>query len=191
MNIIADSRRFQYIYWCNQKVISSLSPKFIVMKSFTYIFLILLISLTFSCSTDDNDDVNVLVKDGPFHISELNGTWEATKAQFSVNTVSVDVVADGGTANMSVQSNGRFTLTLDPVNRNPYTVSGEMFWEEWQKTFYFAIVWDDYPNDWDTYGHTYDGTTLSLNGGAETGEYDFNNDGDMEACSVHFIFVRS
>ena len=161
------------------------------MKSFTYIFFILLISLTFSCSTDDNDDVNVLVKDGPFHISELNGTWEATKAQFSVNTVSVDVVADGGTANMSVQSNGRFTLTLDPVNRNPYTVSGEMFWEEWQKTFYFAIVWDDYPNDWDTYGHTYDGTTLSLNGGAETGEYDFNNDGDMEACSVHFIFVRS
>ena len=191
MNIIADSRRFQYIYWCNQKVIRSLSPKFIVMKSFTYIFLILLISLTFSCSTDDNDDVNVLVKDGPFHISELNGTWEATKAQFSVNTVSVDVVADGGTANMSVQSNGRFTLTLDPVNRNPYTVSGEMFWEEWQKTFYFAIVWDDYPNDWDTYGHTFDGTTLSLNGGAETGEYDFNNDGDMEACSVHFIFVRS
>ena len=161
------------------------------MKTFTYLFLISLISLTFSCSTNDDDDVNELIKDGPFHISELNGTWEATKAQFSVNTVSVDVVEDGGTARMSVQSNGRFTLTLDPVNRNAYTVSGEMFWEEWQKTFYFAIVWDDYPNDWDTYGHTFDGTTLSLNGGAETGEYDFNNDGDMEACSVHFIFVRS
>ena len=161
------------------------------MKLFTSIFLTLLISLSFSCSKDDNDVVNELVKDGPFHISELNGTWEATKAQFSVNTVSVDVVADGGTANMSVQSSGRFTLTLHPVNRNPYTVSGEMFWEEWQKTFYFAIVWDDYPNDWDTYGHTYDGTTLSLNGGAETGEYDFDNDGDFEACSAHFIFVRS
>ncbi|MEP0134411.1 MAG: hypothetical protein ABJJ25_12900 [Eudoraea sp.] len=159
------------------------------MKHFTYLFLISLISLTFSCS--DDDDPEELTKDGPFEISELAGTWEATKAQFSVNTVSVDVVEDGGTASMTVQSNGRFTLTLDPVDRDAYTVSGEMFWEEWQQTFYFAITWDDEPNDWDTYGHTYDGTTLTFNGGAETGEYDFDNDGDMEACSIHFIFDRS
>jgi hypothetical protein len=159
------------------------------MKPFIYIFFISLISLTFSCSSDD--DEALLTKDGRFQISELTGTWEATKAQFSVNTVSVDVVEDGGTASMSVQSNGHFTLTLDPVDQNAYTVSGEMFWEEWQQTFYFAIVWDDDPDDWDTYGETFDGTTLSLNGGADTGEYDFNDDGDMEACSVHFIFVRS
>lgn len=160
------------------------------MKLHLRIFLISFISLTFSCNSDD--DVNdVLLKDGWFQISELAGSWEATKAQFSVNTVSVDVVQNEGTARMSVQSNGRFTLTLDPIDRDAYTVSGEMFWEEWQQTFYFAIVWDDEPDDWDTYGHTFDGTTLSLNGGAGTGEYDFNNDGDMEACSVHFIFVRS
>jgi hypothetical protein len=159
------------------------------MKPFIYIFFISLISLTFSCSSDD--DEALLTKDGRFQISELTGTWEATKAQFSVNTVSVDVVEDGGTASMSVQSNGHFTLTLDPVDQNAYTVSGEMFWEEWQQTFYFAIVWDDDPDDWDTYGETFDGTTLSLNGGADTGEYDFNDDGDMEACSVHFIFIRS
>ena len=189
IKIIAEQKRSQYIYCCNQKGICSLLSKFIAMKPFTYIFLISLIFLTSSCSNDDDEDK--LTKDGPFLISELNGTWEASKAQFSVSTVSVDVVEDGGTASMSVQSNGRFTLTLDPVDRNAYTVSGEMFWEEWQKTFYFAIVWDDDPDDWDTYGHTYDGTTLSLNGGTGSGEYDFNNDGDMEACSVHFIFVRS
>jgi len=159
------------------------------MKPRIFIFLISLISLTFSCDKDNDEDV--LIKDGRFQISELTGTWEATKAQFSVNTVSVDVVEDGGTASMSVQSNGHFTLTLDPVDRNAYTVSGEMFWEEWQQTYYFAIVWDDDPDDWDTYGHTFDGTTLSLNGGADTGEYDFNDDGDMGSCSVHFIFVRS
>ncbi len=164
------------------------------MKPFTYIFLISMISLTFSCSSDDDQDVlakDVLTKDGTFQISELTGTWEASKAQFSVSTLSVGVVEDGGTANMSVQSDGRFTLTLDPVDRNAYTVSGEMFWEPWQQTFNFAIVWDDYPDDWDTYGQTFDGTTLSFNGGTDTGEYDFDNDGDMEACSVHFIFVRS
>lgn len=148
-----------------------------------------MISLTFSCNTDD--DEGALIKDGRFPISELAGNWEATKAQFSVNTTSVDVIDDGGTASMSVQANGRFTLTLDPTDRNAYTVSGEMFWEEWQQTFYFAIVWDDDQDDWDTYGHTFDGAILSLNGGTDTGEYDFNNDGDMEPCSVHFIFVRS
>ena len=148
-----------------------------------------MISLTFSCNSDDDEDV--LIKDGRFPISELAGNWEATKAQFSVNTISVDVVEDGGTARMSVQSNGRFTLTLDPVDRNAYIVSGEMFWEKWEQTYYFAIVWDVDQDAWDTYGHTYDGTTLSLNGGADTGEYDFNNDGDMETCSAHFTFVRS
>jgi len=159
------------------------------MKTLAYLFLISLISLNFSCSKDDDEDV--LTKDGPFEISELAGTWEASKAQFSVNTVSVDVVDDGGTARMTVQSNGRFTLTIDPVDRDSYMVSGEMFWEAWQQTFYFAIAWDDDPGDWDTYGHTYDGTTLSLNGGADTGEYDFDNDGDMESCTAHFIFDRS
>ena len=164
--------------------------KFIAMKTFIYFFLIALISLNFSCSEED-DDETVLTKDGTFPISELAGTWDATKAQFSVNTVSVDVVEDGGTARMTVQSNGRFTLTIDPTDRDSYTVSGEMFWEAWKQTFYFAIVWDDDSGDWDTYGHTYDGTTLSFNGGADTGEYDFDNDGDMESCSTHFIFDRS
>ena len=99
------------------------------MKSFSCIFLIALIAISFSCNKDEDQDA--LTKEGPFEISELAGTWEATKAQFSVNTVSVDVVEDGGTASMSVQSNGRFTLTLDPAHRAVYTVSGEMFREEW------------------------------------------------------------
>lgn len=92
---------------------------------------------------------------------------------------------------MTVQSSGRFSLVLDPADRPAYTLSGEMFWEAWQGSFYFAIEWDNAPGDWDTYGHTYTGTILSLNGGANTGEYDFDNDGDFESCSVHFIFERS
>ncbi|WP_117880488.1 hypothetical protein [Aureibaculum luteum] len=162
------------------------------MKQYAYLFLILLISLTFSCSSDDDDDnENLLTKDGTFQISELAGTYEATSAQFSVSGTSVDVVEDGGTVEMTVQSNGSFTITINPVDRNEYTISGEMFWEPFNQTFYFAIVWDDNLDEWDTYGHTYDGTTLSLNGGTDSGEYDFNNDGNMQSCTVHFIFVRN
>ncbi len=159
------------------------------MKYAISIFFIALIALTFSCSKEE--DTDVLTKDGPFPISELAGSWKATKAQFSVNTVSVDVVGEGGTAVMSVQANGRFSLTLDPVDRDAYTVSGEMFWEPWKNTFYFAIVWADAPDNWDTYGHTYDSTTLSFNGGSDSGEYDFNADGTREPCSIHFILVRT
>jgi len=159
------------------------------MKTIAKVFLILWIPCSFSCSKDG--DGEELVKDGKYDISELAGTWNATQAQFSVSTTSVDVVDDGGTAVMTVQSTGRFTLTLDPIDRAAYTVSGEMYWEKWEGTYYFAIVWADEPNDWDTYGDRYDGTTLSINGGTNTGEYDFDNDGDMEPCSIHFIFERS
>jgi len=132
----------------------------------------------------------ILIKDGDFNISELAGTWEAAQAQFSVNTTSVDVVEDGGTVSMTVQSNGRFTLTLDPINRVAYTLSGEMFWEKWEGSYFFAIVWDDEPGDWDTYGHTWDGTTFTINGGTDSGEYYSDNDGDFEPCTLHFDFVR-
>lgn len=154
----------------------------------TTITLLVLLFLSLGCSSDGDEDVTT--KDGPFAISELAGTWDATKAQFSVSTTSVDLVEQGGAARMTVQTSGRFSLILDPADRPAYTVSGEMFWEAWQGSYYFAIEWDDDPGDWDTYGHTYNGTVLSLNGGADTGEYDFDNDGDFESCSIHFIFER-
>ncbi|MEN2283647.1 hypothetical protein AAGF08_16000 [Algoriphagus sp. SE2] len=159
------------------------------MKLFKNILMILFISLAFACSKEDEEEI--LVKEGPFKISELAGNWDATKAQYSVSSISVDVVENGGTVTMSVQTNGRFTLTIDPVDRDAYTVSGEMFWEEWQQTYHFAIRWDKSSEVYETYGHTYDGGTFSLNGGEGSGEYDFNNDGDFEKCSVHFFFSRS
>jgi hypothetical protein len=149
---------------------------------------ILVLFVAFSCSK--NDPADELTKDGPFNISELAGSWEATQAQFSVSSLSVDIVEDGGTVSMTVQSNGRFSLTLNPIDRAAYMVGGEMFWEKWEGSYYFAIVWDDEPGDWDTYGHTWDGTTFTINGGTDSGEYDFDNDGDAEPCTLHFDFIR-
>jgi len=165
------------------------SLKTTAMKKFANILLVLWIPLVFACSSSDGDE-DVLTKDGRFPISDLAGDWVATKAQFSVSSTSVDVVEDGGTARMTVQNSGDFVLALDPFDRPAYTVRGEMFWEAWEGTYYFAIQWEGEPGDWDTYGETWDGTTFTLNGGTGTGEYDFDNDGDMESCTVHFIFVR-
>jgi hypothetical protein len=159
------------------------------MKLFQSLLMIVVISHSISCSQEDMEEV--LVKEGPFKISELAGNWEAMKAQYSVSSLSVDVVENGGTVSMSVQTNGRFTLTVDPIDREAFTVSGEMFWEEWQQTFRFAIRWDKSPEVYEIYAHTYDGGTFSLNGGEGSGEYDFNNDGNFEECTVHFIFSLS
>lgn len=150
---------------------------------FTFMFI--------SCSGDDETDA--LVKEGgSFEISELAGNWEATSAAFSDgNMMSVNIIDEGGSVTMSVQTSGRFTLTIDPSDRPAYTVSGEMFWEKWEGKYYFAIEWAAYPGDWDTYGATLTATTFSLNGGFESGEYDFDNDGTFESASISFVFVKA
>jgi hypothetical protein len=158
------------------------------MKFYIYLWLVLFMPLCLCCSSEGEDDN--LTKSGPFDIIELSGNWNATAARFSNSSQWLDVVDEGGTVTMSVQTSGRFTMTIAPADRIAYTVAGEMFWEKWEGTFYFAIQWDNYPDDWDTYGHNYDGLNFSLSGGFGSGEYDFDNDGDFEACSVSMDFVR-
>ena len=146
--------------------------------------------LLFSCSKDETDD---LVKEGgPFKISELAGNWEATSAFFvrDSDNMNIDIIGDGGSSSITIQSNGRFVLTIDPADRTAYTVSGEMSWEKWEGKYYFAIEWDDYPGDWDTYGATLTATSFEINGGFDTGEYDFDNDGSFESARIGFKFVR-
>ncbi len=157
------------------------SAKALLISAFLVIF------VAFSCSEDDGDD---LTTEGPFSISELAGNWNATMARFSANNTTVDVVEDGGTATMTVQSNGKFTLNIDPVDRNPYSVSGTMFWEKWEGNYFFTIEWDDSPGDWDSYGASLNSNILQINGGFNTGEYDFDNDGTMEPAEVDFEFER-
>lgn len=145
--------------------------------------------LMLSCSKDSPSEV--LVKEGPFKISELAGNWEANRAYFSDgNMNSIDVVGEGGSVSLTVQSSGSFSMTFDPEDRAAYTVGGEMFWEPFEGNFYFAIEWDKYQGDWDTYGATLNATTFTLSGGFDSGEYDFDNDGTFEATNTGFEFER-
>lgn len=159
-------------------------------QSNVFLFAPLFAFLLFSCSGDDEADA--LVKEGgPFEISELTGNWEATSATFSNGNMFMDIIDQVGSVSMSVQSSGRFTLNIDPSDRPAYAVSGEMFWEKWEGKYYFAIEWADYPGDWDTYGATLTTSTFSINGGSDSGEYDFDNDGTFETASIGFSFVRA
>lgn len=133
-----------------------------------------------------------MVKVGDFNISELAGNWVASTASFNDGgSQSIEVIGEGGSVTLTVQSSGRFVMTITPPERASYTVSGEMFWEKWEGKYYFAIVWDNYPDDWDTYGATLTATTFALNGGFDSAEFDFDNDGTFESCSISIVFVRN
>ncbi len=156
--------------------------KALLFGSFLGIFFV------FACSSKGEEEE--LTMEGPFNISELAGSWNSTSASFVGNTSSVNVVGDGGTLTMTVQSNGRFSMNIDPVDQNSYSVSGKMFWEKWEGEFYFAIEWDKYSGDWDTYGATLIENQFTLNGGGDSGEYDFDGDGSFESASISITFER-
>ena len=147
--------------------------------------------LLFYCSPEEDPD-DVLISVGDFPISDLTGDWVATSARFSDDVHNVEIISEGGSVSLAVQSNGRFTLTINPADRAPYNASGKMAWEKWEGRFYFAIVWDDYPDDWETYGATLTDTTFGINGGnMGAGEYDFDNNGTFEPCRVNLNFIRN
>jgi hypothetical protein len=151
---------------------------------------VLILFIAFSCSKKDDSE---LVKEGgPFKISELAGNWEATSAFFGRDNdnVSVDIIADGGSLFLTVQSSGRCIFTVDPFDREAYTVSGEMFWELYEGDYFFAIEYDDYPGDWASYGAILTDTIFTMNGGSDSGEYDFDNDGTSESARIGFEFIR-
>jgi hypothetical protein len=157
----------------------------------TLLFFSVFILLFVSACSDDESELSK--EGGPFEISELAGNWEATAAFFTNNSsnVSLDIVAEGGSLLLSVQSNGKCTFTIDPVDRDAYSVSGDMFWEKFEGEYFFSIVFDDFPGDWSSFGATLTATTFIMNGGPDSGEYDFDNDGTPESASLGFQFIRN
>ncbi len=145
-----------------------------------------------SCSSSSDEDE--LTKTGPdFSISDLQGTWNATSAFFSPSdpnsqSEGVDIIAEGGSLSIVILSNGRFTMNFNVQGSDPFTVTGEMFFENNE---FFAIRFDEEPNDYDYFGIEYTSTTLQINGGPDTAEWDFNGDGNDEPASVTLNFVKA
>lgn len=153
--------------------------------------------LMLSCSSDENGDVKSDC--GPnYCVSELQGTWDASEYTMTFcgtgsipDPSSYDVIAAGGSATMTVQSNGRFTLNIIIMfdgQTFPETVSGTIYFEDGE---FFAIQFDDDDPDDPTYfGDTFTGTRFTLNSGTPVAEWDFDGDEiDEEAC-IFVTFVR-
>ena len=109
-------------------------------NKFLILSLFIVALITFGCSSSE-DDSEVSKEGGPFEISELAGNWEATTAIFYRDSdgLLVELVKDGGSASLTVQSNGKCTFIIDPVDQEAYTVSGEMFWGRYEGDDALAI----------------------------------------------------
>ena len=166
------------------------------MKYFKIILLVALTtSLTYSCGDDDSDDDTELVQEGgPFEFSELAGNWEGIGNHFfrPFTNEGVDIVFDGGSVSLTVQTNGKCTFTINPVDCDVYTESGEMFWELGGNEDYLEIVWDgSSPDEGSSFRAELTDTTFNLWCGPEQCvEYDFNCEGTPEPATLSFSFTR-
>ena len=165
------------------------------MKNITYLLFVTFAAMGIaSCSSDPNDPQTL---DGPdFSISELQGNWTATAINFSyseANNVpepdSAEIVGEGGSGEMTVQSNGQFTLTIDPFDRPAFNIRGRMFFEDGK---FFAIQYDDDPQgDYEYYGASLIGDIFTINGGPGTAEYDLDLNGTDDPCNISARFIKS
>ena len=163
-------------------------------NKFLILSLFIVALITFGCSSSDDDDDSELSQEGgPFEISDLAGNWEATIAYFlrTSDNSEVEIVGDGGSVSLTVQSNGRCTFTIDPFDCEAYTESGKMFWELDNEEYFLAIVWDDFPDDGGTsFRAELTDTFFRINCTGECVEYDFNCDGTPETAFLDFAFTR-
>ena len=138
-----------------------------------------------ACDSSDEDDFSL--EGTNISMSDIAGTWTATRAFFSRTetgpAVDVEIVGQGGTATLVIQTNGRFTFTTQLPGDAPDVTTGQLGFDE----DLLVVIYDDEPDDFTFFGIRFSGTTLSING---QGTYDFDGDGSEEAAVIELDFVR-
>ena len=137
------------------------------------LFVVVMAPLTIfvSCSDDDEPSTD--------RVSEIAGTWTATSASFN----GIDVVEEGGSVTMVIQSNGRFTFTIKRPEETDMIFTGKLgFDEQW-----LAVEYDTNPGEYEYYDITYDAHNMHI--GANS-EFDFDGDGTDEFVIFFLDMVR-
>ena len=124
-----------------------------------------------ACSDDDEPSTE--------KISEIAGTWTATSATFN----GIDVVLEGGSVTLAIQSNGKFTFTIKRPGKTDMVFTGKLgFDEQW-----LAVEYDTNPGEYEYYDITYDAHNLHI--GANS-EFDFDGNGTDEVVIFFLEMVR-
>ena len=148
---------------------------------------IAVLSILITCSGDDEDPP---LEGDKYSINDIAGNWTATEATFSSaevpNKGSLDVIGEGGTLTLSIQTNGRFKITIALPDKANQIFTGQLgFDEEW-----LAVSYDDDPGEYEYWFIDLNDnkTILTLRG---EGTYDFEDDGMEDPSYMDFVLSRN
>ena len=153
-----------------------------------YLFLILFIIA--ACESGDEFEDEFSLVGTNTSIAELTGNWSANKAVFQSFATGpafeVDIIADGGSVSLSIQSDGRFTVTVAPLGEPAEISTGRMAFDE----DLLVISFDDEPEEYEFFSITHNEPNLNIAGGNGLVTFDFDDDGTEEPALIDFDFVR-
>ncbi len=142
-----------------------------------------------SCSEDD-EGPDCSIEGTNFSVSDISGNWTATEARFfNVSTEPiqvVDVVAEGGTVTLSIQSNGNFTLNITESDGPNARSSGDLCFDEELLVVRFD---GDAPDDYELFQIQLNGANNLFIGGPS--EFDFNGDGTPDPADISLALTRN
>ena len=145
-------------------------------------------TLLTGCSEDNGDDFSLVGTN--ISVSEIAGSWNATQAIFSSAAtgpgMQIDVVAEGGSVTLQIQTDGRFTVTVTESGEAPDVSTGRLGFDE----DLLVISFDDDPDEFEFFGITHNEPNMTIQGGNGSAGFDFDDDGVEETANIDFVLVR-
>lgn len=128
-------------------------------------------------------------------LSDLAGSWTATQfvySQAGVGTAlpTVDLVDEGYTVTLSIQSSGRFTLTTVDPEGGTESDMGTLGFDPEAEDF-LLIVFDDDPEDeLEFLFVVVNDDSFRLVDNTGEAEFDLDDDGDLDPARINSTWVR-
>lgn len=147
--------------------------------------LLALLLLT-SCNKESEDPLANCELIGPdFSITDISGNWTATIGNYLdlISRHSKNIVEEGGSLKLNIESNGRFTMEIKEVDRNLLILTGSFSFCD-QK---FVARFDDAPKITEEFSPELTESYFRYYGPTD---YDYDGDGVEQRVILGFTFVR-
>jgi len=128
-------------------------------------------------------------------LDDLAGTWNATEFVYGQQALGpavpdFDLIAEGGSATLVIQSNGRFTLTTVDPGGVRESRSGTLAFDFEEEDF-LLVVFDDEPEDeLEFFFIVLNDNSFRLSDTTGEGELDLDGDGVEEQVRINSTWVR-
>lgn len=133
-----------------------------------------------SCGGDDDDDFSDTGTN--LSISDISGNWTATTASFNAPEY-IDMLAEGATVTLNIQSNGRFTFTMKNPGDIDDVVTGKLGFDgEW-----LAVRFDEDPDEEASFFISLVNNIMTLRGQTEL---DLDGNGVFDFGTLELIMKR-